>query len=191
MLLSSYADGHASPKMSEHATHRLTADNRRGLELMRPAHQAATVPGAQLVQSFVAGFASTLVFHQSGLGLLHLFGMTLATPWHFDPVPPFEMPAVISLAFWGGVWGNVLFLLHLRPPFVRIRGIAFWVAAIIFGAVFPSLVGWFVVGPLKGLPLPMGFRVPAMLVSPIVNGLWGFGTVFFLHVLTRVRTEPA
>src|SRR4029077_8190039 len=100
----------------------LMADGRGTLEAVRVAPGAANPSGAQLLQGFLAGFLATLVFHQGGLGLLHLFGMTLATPWNFDPVPPFEIPAVISLAIWGGIWGTALLLLHLQPHLVHLRG---------------------------------------------------------------------
>jgi hypothetical protein len=135
----------------------------------------------RLLLGFVAGFGAVLIFHQIGLGLLHLIGMTPGVPYNFKGLPPLGVPSVISLAFWGGVWGIVFVL--VEPWFARCPG-GYWVGAIIFGAVFPTLVGWFIVLPLKGLPVGNGFRFPGLLVGPIVNGLWGLGTAVFLRLLT-------
>jgi hypothetical protein len=63
------------------------------------------------LKAFIAGFASTLVFHQGLLWLLYTGGFSPRAPWSIAPVPPFNAPAVISLAFWGGVWGIVLWAL--------------------------------------------------------------------------------
>jgi hypothetical protein len=59
-------------------------------------------------------------------------------------------PIPISLSFWGGVWG-IIFVL-IEPYLVRSPG-GYWVGAIIFGAIFPTAVAWFIVRPLKGLPV--------------------------------------
>ena len=56
------------------------------------------------LKAFIAGFASTLVFHQGVLLLLYAGGFSPRAPWNMTPVPPLNAPAVISLAFWGGVW---------------------------------------------------------------------------------------
>src|SRR4051794_41886064 len=68
----------------------------------------------QAVRGFVAGFLAILIFHQIALLLLHLAGLVPATPWNMAPVPPLGVPAVISAAFWGGLWGVVLVLLAPR-----------------------------------------------------------------------------
>ena len=60
------------------------------------------------MKAFIAGFASTLVFHQGVLWLLYAGGFSPRAPWNMAPVPPLNVPAVVSLAFWGGVWGIVL-----------------------------------------------------------------------------------
>ena len=59
----------------------------------------------------------------------------------------------------------------------------YWVGAIVFGAVFPTVFSWLVAAPLKGLPLGYGFRFPGLLIGPIVNGLWGLGTAVFLMLM--------
>ncbi len=128
---------------------------------------------------FVSGFFATIVFHQLGLLALHNAGLTSALPYAMKPVPPFAVPQFISLAFWGGVWGILLALVERRlahGPF------GYWHGAILFGAIFPTLVAWYVVFPLKGLPPGLGFHYPGVLVGPIVNGLWGLGTALFLSL---------
>jgi hypothetical protein len=147
-----------------------------------------SVSGMRLLLGFVAAFVATLIFHQIGLGLLHVVGITPAMPYNFHPVRPFGVPQVISLAFWGGVWGIVFVL--VERWLARSPG-GYWVGAIIFGAVFPTVFSWLVVAPLKGLPLGYGFHFPGILIGPIVNGLWGLGTGLFLAVLTRWRQQPA
>ena len=144
--------------------------------------QHSSTSATRLVLGFVGGFIATLVFHQIGLLVLHFAGMTQAMPYNTHPVPPFGVPQFISLAFWGGIWG-ILFVLA-EPIFVR-NPIVYWIGAIIFGAIFPTLVAWFVVFPLKGLPAGLGFHFPGILVGPIVNGLWGLGTVVFLQLTAQ------
>ena len=36
-------------------------------------------------------------------------------------------------------------------------------------------INWFVVLPIKGQPMGNGFRLPGVVVVPIVYGFWGFG----------------
>jgi hypothetical protein len=117
-----------------------------------------------------------LVFHQGALLALHLAGLVAAPPWRLAPVPPLGVPAVLSAAFWGGVWGIALAL--LAPRFGR--GAGYWLGALAFGAVLPTLVAWFVVLPLKGLPAGGGFAWPGVLVGPVVNGAWGVGAALLL-----------
>ncbi len=155
--------------------------------MARPATLAQSATELRLPLGFAAAFLATLTFHQFGLGVLHLAGITPAIPYNLRPVPPFGVPQVLSLAFWGGVWG-ILFVLA-EPWLDRCPG-GYWAGAVIFGAVFPTLVAWFVVLPLKGMPVAGGFHFPGILVGPIVNGLWGLGTATFLGVVGR-RPQPA
>ena len=141
-------------------------------------HSSASA--VRLLLGFIAGFIATLVFHQIGLLLLHFAGLTPNLPYNMHPVPPFHVPQFVSLAFWGGVWGIVFVL--IEAAIARSPG-GYWVGAIVFGAIFPTLVAWFVVLPLKGLPAGFGFHWPGVLVGPIVNGLWGLGTAAFLLLM--------
>jgi hypothetical protein len=142
---------------------------------------------SRLALGFVAAFLATLTFHQIGIWALHAAGVTQAVPWTTNPVPPLGVPQVISLAFWGGVWGFVFVL--LEPWFVRSPG-GYWLAAIVFGAIVPTAVSWFVVSPLKTGAIAPVFGWPRIVIGPIVNGLWGLGTALFLGVLTGWRGRP-
>src|SRR4051812_49930111 len=85
------------------------------------------------IAGFIAGFLGVLIFHQLMLGLLHLIGLTAGQPYALRLVPPFGVPAVLSAAFWGGIWGIVFVAVHHRFP----RGSTYWVAAFLFCAIFP------------------------------------------------------
>jgi hypothetical protein len=139
-----------------------------------------------LLRGFIAGAIAVPTFHQVALLLLNLLGLTPNAPWPVAPVPPFGVPAVISAAFWGGLWGAVL--VAVAPRVAHSPGLA-----ALFGAVFPTLVAWFVVLPLKGMPMGGGFAWPGVLVGPIVNGAWGLGTSLLLIAFGRLvgRTASA
>ena len=132
----------------------------------------------RILLGFVAGFLATITFHQIALELLHLGGLTPRGAWSMKPVPPFGVPSVISLSFWGGVWGIILVLI-----FARVSGAAYWIGSIIFGAILPTLVAAFVVAPLKHQPMP---HTAAMAVIGLtVNGAWGLGTAVFYRLFSR------
>jgi len=129
-----------------------------------------------LILAFVAGFLATLIFHQGGLGLLYLAGRVQLAPWNLSPVPPLGVPAVLSLAFWGGLWGIVLWAL-IRGR----RGATYWGLAIVLGALLPSLVAWFVVFPIKGIALTGTLIVGALLL----NGAWGLGVALYMRLMRQ------
>ena len=57
--------------------------------------------------------------------------------------------------------------------------------AIVFGAVLPTLVAWFVAAPLKGQPMAGGWKLQAMMIGPIVNAAWGLGTALIYRLFRR------
>ena len=129
--------------------------------------------------AFVAGFVATLVCHQPMLWLLHLAGMTQRTPYAMRPVPPLGVPSVVSLAFWGGVWGIVMI--------AAIGGVrAFYLVATIFGAILPTLVAAFVIAPLRHMPLT-GNKATLLAVGLLVNAAWGLGTAVLYRLFTGGR----
>lgn len=135
------------------------------------------------LRGFIAGFVATLTFHQATLGLLWTAGAVPRAPWSLAPVAPLGVPAVISLAFWGGLWGVVLVALLSRVP-ARSQPLA----ALVFGAIAPSLVAWYVVAPLKGRAPPTTLQ--GMWVGLVVNAAWGVGTWLIARALARRAAAP-
>jgi len=110
--------------------------------------------------------------------LLHLIG--LMPPWYpTRGVPPFGVPLIIDLCFWGGVWGAVFGLvLPSLPAYpMWIRGLGLGIAA--------ALVGLFIVPLIKGLPVAGGWAAMAFVRSFLINGCWGIGVGLIYPLLTR------
>ena len=141
----------------------------------------ATLPRWVIV-GFIAGFVSVIVFHQGVAALLHALDFTPRAPYSLQPTQPLGVPVITSIAFWGGGGGAVL-----AATLARLDGAKLIIAATIFGAIFPTLVAWFIVAPLKGNPVAGGFAPAAMLIGPIVNGAWGLGTGLGLALFGRPR----
>lgn len=137
--------------------------------------------GGRLGLGFAAGAVSVLLFHQGLLALLHAAGLTPRAPFSMQPTAPFGVPQVLSLAFWGGVWGVALASTDRRLP----RRYSSVVAGTLFGAVAPTLVAWFVVATLKDQPLAAGGDPRAMLTGVLVNAAWGAGTALLLLLAHR------
>ena len=139
--------------------------------MLQPAFALSSSPALRFVLGFVAAFVATLTFRQIGILMLHLLGITPAMPWVSKPVPPFGAPQVISLAFWGGVWGLVYGAAERYFP----QGILYYVVAFLFGAIVVDLVLWFVVFPLKGRPMAAGWNGIEMLKHVFMHGSFGLG----------------
>jgi hypothetical protein len=133
-----------------------------------------------LVVGFLAGIIAVLVFHQGAVALLHAAGMTPRAPFPMQPTRPFGIPQLWSLALWGGVWG-----IALAAALARLDDARLVLVALLFGAVLPTLVAWFVVAPLKGQPIAAGWSPAGMSVGLMANGAWGFGTGLALALLGR------
>ena len=82
--------------------------------MARSASLTVSTSATRLLLGFVAAFLATLTFHQIGIWVLHAVGLTGATPWVTTPIPPLGVPSVLSLAFWGGLWGIVFVLIERR-----------------------------------------------------------------------------
>ena len=137
----------------------------------------------RLLFGFGAGFLATLIFHQLTLALLWGAGLAPFRPFPMAATQPFGIPAVFSLAFWGGVWGILFAVIDGKFPS---RG-GYWVTAFLFGAILPSLVALLVVLPLKGRPMGGGWHLPLLLTAFLINGAWGIGTGLILRgLLSRV-----
>lgn len=117
---------------------------------------------------FAAGFLSTLLFHQGLFALLHMAGVTPIAPYDWSATAPLGVPKVLSLAFWGGVWGLAIFA--ALQAFKRPMSLWGW---IVIGAIGPTAVALLVVMPLKG----MGVGVDPKLIAGglMLNAAWGLG----------------
>ena len=147
---------------------------------MRDHEPAST---RKLVLGFIAGFLAVLLFHQPVVALLAQMGVIKAGVYAMSATAPFGVPQVISLSFWGGVWGILFALVEHRFP----RGPLYWVYAFAFGAIFPTLVAWFIVSPLKHAPVAGGWQAGRMAAGFIANGAWGAGTALLLAITSRLR----
>ena len=135
---------------------------------------------------FIAGFVATLTVHQFALWLLRQAAIAPFAPYNMAATQPWGIPAVFSLALWGGAWGVLFAFLEDDFP----RGRNYWVAAFGFGAVFPSLVALFIVAPMKGLPMGGGWHWQLLLTAFLINGVWGAGTGALLKwMLARIHTR--
>ena len=135
---------------------------------------------------FIAGFFATLIFHQLAVALLWWAGVAPFGPYSMTPTQPLGVPAVISLAFWGGVWGVLFGLIDNRFP----TGGGYWLTAFVFGAILPTLVALLVVLPLKGRPAGGGWHAALLLTAVLINGAWGVGTGLILKTLSAWFSAP-
>jgi hypothetical protein len=135
----------------------------------------------EYIQAFIAGFASTLVFHQGAMAALHQAGFWPKPPFAMNPTAPFQVPAVISLAFWGGLWGIALWLvIGGMPP------ASYWVLATALGALGPSAVALLVVFPLKGMPVAGDWDPKVIICVLILNAAWGFGVALLMRLMAQL-----
>jgi MFS family permease len=133
---------------------------------------------------FLAGFVAVLTVHQALLWLGTQLHWLQASPWSMRAVPPFRIPAVLSLAFWGGVWGILIAFVAPRIG----TGFGYWLSVFVIFGLATTLVGWYVVGPLKGASveeLTLGRLLPGL----VVNGLWAVATATIAAALPgRLRS---
>ena len=104
-------------------------------------------------------------------------GERISAAWRVWPGRPRVNLEVIAPARWGGLWGIPLALVLRRAGVALVPWL---IVGLVFGAVLPSLAGWFIVAPLKGLPMGAGGDPARMLVGLVVNGAWGLGTAVVL-----------
>ncbi len=134
------------------------------------------------VKAFVAGFVSTLVFHQGLLTLFYLAAVAPRAPYDLKAVPPLAIPAVISLAFWGGAWGVAIW------PFLKsVNGPVYWVRAQVISAIASGSVTLFIVSPLKGMSMAGDWNPKVIVSTLILNGTWGLGMALLMRLMRASR----
>jgi hypothetical protein len=129
---------------------------------------------------FIVAAFSVLTFHAGMWTLLHylsLPGMCMPLPYPTDPVPPFGVPRIASLCFWGGLWG-ALFGAVWRGPRA-----SYWWGGLLLG-VAAALTGLFIVAAIKGQPIGGGWVLTSWVRSLLINGTWGLGVGLMLAALS-------
>jgi hypothetical protein len=142
----------------------------------------AAVAPSTLVTSFIAGALAVPVFHQMLLWVLHAAGIVPFAPFNMAPTKPFGVPDLVSISFWGGVWGIVFSVTVAR----WFSGAAYWIASAVGGGVALTLVFMFVVWPIKigGLPPDL---VGLFIIGFLLNAAWGIGWALFVMIIDRLR----
>jgi hypothetical protein len=124
----------------------------------------------------VAGAVSVLIFHQTTLQIFFWLGFAPQAAFRSAHVPPFNMPMVLSITFWGAVYGGLFGL--LLP---RLRG-PIWLNGLLLG-LCAMLIAWFVFLPLNGKPIAFDWHALPMLRSFIAYAMWGLGVGIFLPLM--------
>jgi hypothetical protein len=135
---------------------------------------------------FVAAALSVLTFHQGLIAAMHAAGLVPFASYPTAPIPPFGVPFIVDLCFWGGLYGAVFGL--LMPRFTWPLGLC----GLLLG-VIAALVGMFIVAPIKGHPIANGWHLWPIARSLLINGFWGLGVGLILLLLTpraMVRAHP-
>lgn len=140
----------------------------------------------RIVLGFIAAVISVLVFHQGVWSLFHylaLPGLGMPPPYPTDGVPPFGVPRIVSLCFWGGVWGA------LFGAVWRGQRTSLWWGGIILGFA-AALTGLFIVAAIKGLPIGGGWVLGNWIKSLSINGAWGLGVGLLLMAVPEGFAAP-
>jgi len=128
-------------------------------------HPAEVTPaGRRLLTGFIAGALSVLIFHQGAIAAMNVLDFTHRPLYSTTATAPWGVPAIWSLAFWGGLWGLVF-----AAFFMPLWGGALVLAGMAFGAFVLSIVAWFVVAPIKGQPIAAG-GVPMAMAAAMCCG---------------------
>jgi tetrahydromethanopterin S-methyltransferase subunit C len=119
---------------------------------------------------FIAAVIAALTFHQGMWELLHVakipgLGM-----------PPLGVPRVLSLCFWGGLYGIVFGL--LMPKF----RLPIWLCGLLTGFI-AAFVDMVIVNAIKGLPIGGGWVLMNWARSLLIFGSWGLGLGLILPLM--------
>lgn len=141
----------------------------------------------RIAYGFIAAVISVLIFHQGMWTILHYLALPdlgMPAPFPLDPVPPFGVPRIISLCFWGGVWGA------LFGAVWRGRTASLWWAGLLLGFIAGAF-GLIVVAAIKGLPIGGGWHLNNWVRSMLINGAWGLGVGLLLTAIFAQSAQKA
>src|SRR3546814_602790 len=119
-----------------------------------------------------------MVFSSGTIALYQLAGAPVPfAPWSMAPVSPFGVPQTLSAAFFGGLWGMVY--AAIEP---RVTARLGWLGGGLTFGLLPLLVLWFVVFPLKGIPLGGGFTAFGLQQGVVLHVAFGLGLAIFFRI---------
>lgn len=130
----------------------------------------------RIVLGFVAAVVAVLTFHQGTIWVMSQLGLLKASVYSMSPVPPYGVPRIASLCFWGGLYGAVYGLIWPRLT------VPAWFSGVCLGLI-AAFVGMIVVAGIKGQPIMYGGASWPIARSLIINGMFGLGTGLFFPVL--------
>ena len=136
-------------------------------------------PIKRAAMGFVAAVIAVLTFHQGMWALLHVLdlqGLKMPAAYPTDGVPPWQVPRIVNLCFWGGLYGIVFGLLLPRCR------LPVWLCGVITGFI-AAFVGLVIVSAIKGTPIGAGWVVLSWVRSLLINGSWGLGLGLILPFL--------
>jgi len=124
------------------------------------------------------------MFHQTTMQVFFWLGWAQQAAFRTAQVPPFNVPLVVSITFWGAVYGG-LFGLALPWAWAPL-----WLKCIAAG-LCAMLLSWFVFLPLMGHSAAFGWKVWPMLRSVIAYQMWGLGLRLVLPLLLPRSPGPS
>lgn len=143
----------------------------------------------RVIAGFIAGFISVWVFSSGAIAVVQAAGGAVPfAPWSMAPVPPFGVPQTLSAAFFGGLWG-ILYAV-IEPRLTAKLG---WILGGLVYGLLPMLALWFIVFPLKGVPVGAGFSAYGVFLGIVLHVAFGLGLAIFYRLarsLTGGRTTP-
>jgi hypothetical protein len=151
---------------------------------------ANVIPGTpsrvrDLVLGFIAGALAVMTFHQGMVFLLSTVGLIQSPVYAMRGVPPFGVPTILNQMFWGGLWGILFAAVADTLPHWPLLPLGFT-----YGVLGPVLASWFVVAPLKDIPIAAGWVPQRMLAGVLINGCWGIGMALIYAWLRRWASRP-
>jgi uncharacterized membrane protein YagU involved in acid resistance len=130
----------------------------------------------RVILGCIAGALAVLVFHQTTLQVLFWCGLAPQAAFRVANVAPFNAPMVLSITFWGAVYGG---LYGLALPYLP--RLMLWRA--LLAGLFALLMSWFVVRPLAGNLIAFGWQTAPMLRSAAAALMWGVGIELLMPLL--------
>ncbi len=146
------------------------------IDRVTPRTHTMASTSARIFLGAVAGALAMLLCHQPTLQTFYWLGLAPQAAFRLAHVPPFNVPMVVSMTFWGAIYGGLFGLASPRAP-------RLFVARAVLAGVFAMLMAWFVVRPLAGNSIAFGWEHTALLRSAAANLAWGFGAAAMMPIL--------